>query len=126
MMTSRFLLSASMLLSGLAAATSANADPCASGGSLTITASADSLTLSPVAATTFHFGEHVILTASASGFTIATYAWTVQRGTITSGAGTNAITFSTGNRDVTIQVTVTGAGGCSSSSSKVVPLNPGC
>ena len=82
MMTSRFLLSASMLLSGLAAATSANADPCASGGSLTITASADSLTLSPVAATTFNFGEHVILTASASGFTIATYAWTVEGPTI--------------------------------------------
>ena len=82
MMTSRFLLSASMLLSGLAAAMSANADPCASGGSLTITASADSLTLSPVAATTFNFGEHVILTASASGFTIATYAWTVEGPTI--------------------------------------------
>ena len=82
MMTSRFLLSASILLSGLAAATSANADPCASGGSLTITASADSLTLSPVAATTFNFGEHVILTAAASGFTIATYAWTVEGPTI--------------------------------------------
>ena len=32
--------------------------------------------------TTFNFGEHVILTAAASGFTIATYAWTVEGPTI--------------------------------------------
>jgi hypothetical protein len=76
------LLSASILLSGLTAAATAAADPCASGGALTITASSDSLTLSPVAATTFNFGEHVILTAAPSGFTIATFAWTIDGPTL--------------------------------------------
>jgi hypothetical protein len=83
MTPSRFFLSAAILLSSsLAAAGSANADACAGGGSLTITASADSLTLSPVAATTFNFGEHVILTAVASGFSITNYAWTIDGPTI--------------------------------------------
>jgi Common central domain of tyrosinase len=78
MMPSRFFLAAATLLSSVAAVASAMAAPCASGGSLTITASADSLALSPVAATTFNFGEHVIVTAAASGFTIASYAWTID------------------------------------------------
>jgi Common central domain of tyrosinase len=82
MMPFRFSFPAAILLSGLAAIGSANADPCAGGGTLTITASADSLTLAPVAATTFNFGEHVILTAAATGFSIATYAWTIDTPTI--------------------------------------------
>ena len=82
MMPFRFSLPAAILLSSLAAAGSANADACASGGSLTITASADSLTIAPLAATTFNFGEHVILTATASGFSIATHAWTIDGPTI--------------------------------------------
>ena len=64
------------------AASSASADPCAGGGALTITASADSLTLAPTAATTFNFGEHVILTAAASGFTIMGYSWSIDGPTI--------------------------------------------
>jgi uncharacterized repeat protein (TIGR03803 family) len=56
----------------------------------------------------------------------ATYAWTIMNGTITSGAGTRAITFSAGNKNVTLNVTVTNSSGCSSSSSTVVPLNSGC
>jgi uncharacterized repeat protein (TIGR03803 family) len=56
----------------------------------------------------------------------ATYAWTIMNGTITSGAGANTITFSAGNKNVTLNVTVTNSSGCSSSSSTVVPLNPGC
>lgn len=78
MRASRFLLSASVLLGSLMAAQMARADVCASGGTLTITAAADSLTLTPVAATTFNFGEHIILTAAATGFTIASHAWTVE------------------------------------------------
>ena len=78
----RVFLSASILLSSMAAATSAQAAACASGGTLTITASSDSLTLAPTAATTFNFGEHVILTAAATGFTIATHAWTIDGPTI--------------------------------------------
>jgi hypothetical protein len=77
MRASCFFLSVSMLLS-LAAPDVAKADACASGGTLTVTASADSLTLAPVAATTFNFGEHVILTAVASGFSIASYSWTIE------------------------------------------------
>ena len=82
MMLSRLFLSAAILLSSLLAAGSASSAPCAGGGSLTVTASSDSLTLSPVAATTFNFGEHVILTAVASGFSIASYSWTIDGPTI--------------------------------------------
>src|SRR6266851_2471730 len=82
MRASRFFLSASILLSSLAAADVAQADACASGGTLAITASADSLTIAPIAATTFNFGEHVILTAAASGFSIASHSWTIEGPTI--------------------------------------------
>jgi hypothetical protein len=78
----RFFLSSTMAIWGLAAANSANAGPCAGGGTLTITASADSLTVTPTAATTFNFGEHVILTAAASGFTIMSYSWSIDGPTI--------------------------------------------
>ena len=83
MTPSRLFLSAA-ILSGIFAAASdpANAGACAGGGSLTITASADSITLTPVPATTFNFGEHVILTAAASGFTIASYSWSIDGPTI--------------------------------------------
>jgi hypothetical protein len=73
-MMSRYVIA---LLGGLAASHQAHAAPCASGGTLTITAAADSLTLAPAAATTFNFGEHVIVSAVATGFSIATYAWTI-------------------------------------------------
>jgi len=82
MTPSRFFLFAAFLLSSLANARSASAGACVGGGSLTITASSDSLTIPPAAATTFNFGEHVILTATASGFTIATYSWTIDGPTI--------------------------------------------
>jgi len=81
-MTLSNFLSATILLSIFAAFGSASAGACPGGGSLTITASSDSLTLSPVAATTFNFGEHVILTAAASGFPIASYSWTIDGPTI--------------------------------------------
>ena len=60
----------------------AQAAPCPGGGTLAITASSDSLTLAAVAATTFNFGEHVILTAQPSGFNITGYAWTIEGPTI--------------------------------------------
>jgi hypothetical protein len=82
MTTSRFFPLAAVLLSSLAAARCANAGACSGGGSLTITASADSLSILPTPSTTFNFGEHVILTATASGFTIATYSWTIDGPTI--------------------------------------------
>jgi hypothetical protein len=75
-------LPAAIVLSGLVAAPAAIAGACPGGGSLAIAAASDSLTLAPVAATTFNFGEHVILTATASGFTIAGYAWTIDGPTI--------------------------------------------
>jgi hypothetical protein len=75
-------LPVAIVLGGLAAAPAAVAGACPGGGSLSITASADSLTLAPVAATTFNFGEHVILSAAASGFAIASYAWTIDGPTI--------------------------------------------
>jgi hypothetical protein len=77
-MTMRVLISAVIALGTLAAATVAQASSCSSGGTLTITAASDSLSLTPTPATTFNFGEHVILTAAATDFTIATYAWTID------------------------------------------------
>jgi Common central domain of tyrosinase len=82
MTPSRFFLTAATVLSSFAAAVPAMAAACPGGGSLTITASADSLTLAPVAATTFNFGEHVILTATASGFSITGYSWSIDAPTI--------------------------------------------
>src|SRR5271167_8282 len=78
----RFFSSSTIAIWCLVATGAANADPCAGGGALTITASADSLTLAPTAATTFNFGEHVILTAAASGFTIVSYSWSIDGPTI--------------------------------------------
>ena len=78
----RLFFSSTLAVWSLVAASSASADPCAGGGALTITASADSLTLAPTAATTFNFGEHVILTAAASGFTIMGYSWSIDGPTI--------------------------------------------
>ncbi|HWW61901.1 MAG TPA: hypothetical protein VN181_11080, partial [Thermoanaerobaculia bacterium] len=52
----------------------------------------------------------------------ATYSWTATNGTITAGAGTNAITFSAGTSgDVVLGVTVT-IGSCSSSGSVAIPI----
>lgn len=57
----------------------------------------------------------------------ATYAWTIGNGTITGGAGTRSITFSSGSSgSVTLNVTVQN-GGCSAMGSKMVTiLPPGC
>ena len=82
MRPSRFFLFPAILTAASVAIGFAKADTCASGGSLSITASADSLTVAPKAATTFNFGEHVILTASASGFTISGYSWSIDGPTI--------------------------------------------
>lgn len=82
MKPSRIFLSASMLLGSLAAADTASAAACSGGGTLDIVASADSLTLAPVAATTFNFGEHVILTATVSGFSITSHSWAIDGPTI--------------------------------------------
>jgi len=60
--------------------------------------------------------------ASVSTVSGATYAWTVTNGSITSGQGTNAITYSAGaSGNVTIAISVTG-GSCSGSSSKSIPI----
>jgi uncharacterized repeat protein (TIGR03803 family) len=54
----------------------------------------------------------------------ATYAWTITNGTITAGAGTNAIVFSSGVASpIQIGVTVT-RGGCSNSGSANVSVTP--
>jgi hypothetical protein len=79
--TSRLLCSALPII-GFAVAIPASANPCASGGSLTLTAASDSLTTTPTAAAAFNFGEHIILTATATGFSIGSYAWTIDGPTI--------------------------------------------
>ena len=53
-----------------------------------------------------------------------TYAWTITNGTITSGAGTHAITFSAGaTSPLQLAVTVSN-GACSSASSASLPVTP--
>lgn len=55
----------------------------------------------------------------------ATYAWTIANGTISSGAGTRAITFTAGlSGTTTLGVTITTAAGCVTSSSKPAAINP--
>jgi large repetitive protein len=60
-------------------------------------------------------------TAAVSG---ATYAWTISGGTITSGSGTNAITFTATSGPVSLGLTVTNSTGCSGTASQNVSVNP--
>lgn len=56
-----------------------------------------------------------------------TYAWTVGNGTITSGQGTPAITFTAGaSGSVSIDVVVTEPGSCAASGSRSVPVAAAC
>ncbi|HKD11583.1 MAG TPA: choice-of-anchor tandem repeat GloVer-containing protein [Thermoanaerobaculia bacterium] len=56
----------------------------------------------------------------------AAYAWSITNGTITAGAGTRSITFSTGSMGpLGLSVTVTNASGCSANSSVSIPFS-GC
>jgi hypothetical protein len=82
MTVSRFFRVATVLVAVVVTNRTAKAGPCPGGGSLTITAASDSLTIPATPQTTFNFGEHVILTATPSGFTIATYSWTIDGPTI--------------------------------------------
>lgn len=55
----------------------------------------------------------------------AAYGWTIANGTITAGAGTRQITFTAGAAgSVTLDVTVTGSNGCSSTDTRVLPIRP--
>jgi hypothetical protein len=62
-------------------------------------------------------------TASVAAVTGGSYAWTITGGTITSGASTSAITFTSTSGPVTLNVTVTNANNCPSSSSATVGVN---
>jgi len=72
----RVLLSTAVVLGGIGTIGSANAATCPNGGEVTITAASDSLTLTPTPATTFNFGEHVIVSVTAD-FPIKTYLWAI-------------------------------------------------
>jgi hypothetical protein len=82
MRPSSLFLPFAIALGSLVAAPAAIAGACPGGGTLDITAASDSLTLAPVAATTFNFGEHVILSAAASGLSVASYAWAIDGPTL--------------------------------------------
>jgi len=53
----------------------------------------------------------------------STYNWSITNGTITSGAGTNAITFNSGATGTTTLNLTVSNGSCSASSSKAMPIN---
>jgi hypothetical protein len=82
MNTSRIALSTVLLIGALIVSSTARAGSCINGGELNIIASGDSLTLAPTPATTFNFGEHVIVTAQATGFSITSYTWTIGGPTV--------------------------------------------
>ena len=93
---------------------------CSSNGStsVAITPAPDATITAPVSACADATG----LSASVPAVAGATYAWTISNGTITGGAGTDAITFTAGSSGTTtLGVTVT-AGGCSASSSHAVTI----
>jgi uncharacterized repeat protein (TIGR03803 family) len=57
----------------------------------------------------------------------ATYAWTVDNGTITSGQGSRNIQFTAGpSGSVVLHVTVSNSGGCSTTSDLTVAIDTGC
>jgi hypothetical protein len=60
--------------------------------------------------------------ASTGAITGASYAWTITNGTITSGDGTAAITFTSASGPVSLGVTVTSSG-CSGSANATVNVN---
>lgn len=76
------LLACATILACVGTSGTAHAGACPGGGTLDISAASDSLTLAPVSSTTFNFGEHVILTAAATGFTISSYGWSIDGPTI--------------------------------------------
>ena len=79
----RFFLSSTIAIWGLAAANSANAGPCAGGGTLAITVSGRQSDGDADCGDDVQFRRsNVILTAAASGFTIATYSWSIDGPTI--------------------------------------------
>ncbi|HEY2092121.1 MAG TPA: hypothetical protein VGJ81_09540, partial [Thermoanaerobaculia bacterium] len=61
--------------------------------------------------------------ASTAAITGASYAWTIANGTITSGAGTNAVTFTSASGPVTLGVTVTNSSNCNGTASATVGVN---
>jgi hypothetical protein len=66
------------------------------------------------------------LAASVPAIAGATYSWSITNGTITSGMGTESITFTSGISGSTqLAATVTGTNGCSSTASKTVAIVPG-
>ena len=76
----------------------------------------------PAAVCASSTGNSASVPSAGSG---ATYGWTITNGTITSGAGTRTIKFTAGaSGAVTLNATVVNAAGCSSSSSKTIPIHP--
>jgi PKD-like domain/FG-GAP-like repeat len=66
------------------------------------------------------------LTAAVPAIAGAAYSWSITNGTITSGLGTESITFTSGTSGSTqLAVTVTATNGCSSTASKTVAIVPG-
>ncbi|HLY69982.1 MAG TPA: T9SS type A sorting domain-containing protein, partial [Puia sp.] len=62
-------------------------------------------------------GNSASVVSTGSG---AKYAWSVSNGTITSGSGTNSISYTAGSSgSVTLKVTVTNSSGCSTSSASI-------
>ena len=127
--------SATLSISTAAAADAGSYDVVVSGACPPAqTSNAASLTINPVPDATIS-ATNATLCAGTPGNTAsvadagagATYAWTITNGTVTGGAGTSGITYTAGanGNSLTLNVTVTSAGGCSVSSSKVVGLSTG-
>lgn len=92
------------------------------GGSATVTVvGPPSAAITAPAFVTPNTGGNVASVADAGAG--ATYVWTITGGTITAGAGTRAITFTSGaGGEATLQVVVTNATGCTATCTKAIPI----
>jgi len=126
--------SATLTISSAAAADAGSYDVVVSGTCPpAATSNAVSLTVNPrpiatiTAASLICAGSAGNVASVADAGVGASYAWSINNGTITGGAGTPSITYtaSASGNSMTLNVTVTGPNGCPASASKIVTLSTG-
>ena len=126
--------SATLTISSAAAADAGSYDVVVSGTCPPAqTSNAASLTVNPRPSATIAAASLLCAGSAGNSASVANadvgagYAWTINNGTITGGAGTASVTYAAGlsGNSLTLNVTVTSPNGCSASASKAVALSTG-
>jgi uncharacterized protein (UPF0548 family) len=107
-------------------ATVTNATGCSTGGSKSVTVKPlpNATITAPSDVCPNSTGNTASVPDAGSG---AHYAWTITNGTITAGAGTKNVTFSSkASGSVILKVTVTSSNGCPSTASRTIAIKPSC